>query len=246
MDPFVTLGLKPNASLDEIRATYKRLAREHHPDKGGTVERFQAIQKAYEHVCNRFTKSRFNTIFDNVVNIVPRRQTRIEIKLTLEELFTGKRLIIHGVQIELPAGITPFETIIIPELPNTILMVTVAKHPYFTLDFMSKNLIFKTSISLCEALVGYRGKIKHPNGKMMYLTTPENQIVGHEMVFKAKGAGVPSSEDGTSSDLVVIFSVIMPKTIDSVKHRTALMEVFDCNVPIITKKDDDFVVELNI
>jgi curved DNA-binding protein CbpA len=42
------LGVAPNATPIEIKAAYRRLARIKHPDKGGTTEEFQWLQKAYE------------------------------------------------------------------------------------------------------------------------------------------------------------------------------------------------------
>lgn len=43
-----TLGLERSASLQEIRSAYHKLATAHHPDRGGDVGRFNAIQNAYE------------------------------------------------------------------------------------------------------------------------------------------------------------------------------------------------------
>jgi DnaJ family protein A protein 2 len=37
------LGLSKNASFDEIKAKYKSLAQQHHPDKGGNPELFKKI-----------------------------------------------------------------------------------------------------------------------------------------------------------------------------------------------------------
>jgi DnaJ homolog subfamily A member 2 len=47
-DYYSILGVEKNASGDDIKNAYRKLAREHHPDKGGDKERFQEIQKAYE------------------------------------------------------------------------------------------------------------------------------------------------------------------------------------------------------
>ena len=38
LDYYAILGVSNNASLDEIRKSYKRLALKHHPDKGGNAE----------------------------------------------------------------------------------------------------------------------------------------------------------------------------------------------------------------
>jgi len=42
------LGLDRDASQDEIKKAYRKLAREHHPDKGGDPEKFKKVQEAYE------------------------------------------------------------------------------------------------------------------------------------------------------------------------------------------------------
>lgn len=46
-DYFNTLGVAADASDDEIKRAYKRLAMQHHPDRGGEQTKFQEIQEAY-------------------------------------------------------------------------------------------------------------------------------------------------------------------------------------------------------
>lgn len=48
MDPFAQLGLTSNASLAELKARYLELAKQHHPDAGGTTEGFQQLKEAYQ------------------------------------------------------------------------------------------------------------------------------------------------------------------------------------------------------
>lgn len=45
---YTALGLEPTATAEEIRRAYRRLALEHHPDKGGDAERMMEVQQAYE------------------------------------------------------------------------------------------------------------------------------------------------------------------------------------------------------
>jgi DnaJ-class molecular chaperone len=47
-DYYNTLGVAKNATPDEIKKAYRRLASIHHPDKGGDTATFQTIQTAYE------------------------------------------------------------------------------------------------------------------------------------------------------------------------------------------------------
>lgn len=41
------LGVKSSATPDEIKRAYRKLASQHHPDKGGDVKKFQEIEEAY-------------------------------------------------------------------------------------------------------------------------------------------------------------------------------------------------------
>lgn len=48
MNPYTILGISPSASVKEARAAYRRLAQQHHPDRGGSTAKFQEVKAAYE------------------------------------------------------------------------------------------------------------------------------------------------------------------------------------------------------
>lgn len=52
MDHYSTLGVAKNATPDEIKKAYRKLASQHHPDKGGDKAKFQDIQAAYDTLSN--------------------------------------------------------------------------------------------------------------------------------------------------------------------------------------------------
>jgi DnaJ-class molecular chaperone len=48
MNYYEVLGVADSATAEEIKKAYRRLASQHHPDKGGDKDRFQEIQVAYD------------------------------------------------------------------------------------------------------------------------------------------------------------------------------------------------------
>jgi len=56
------LGLSKNASFDEIKAKYKSLAQQHHPDKeGGDPDLFKKIKHAYEVLSDPINRKKYDT-----------------------------------------------------------------------------------------------------------------------------------------------------------------------------------------
>jgi len=47
-DHYAALGVARTATPDEIKRAFRRLASQHHPDKGGNTQKFQEIQAAYD------------------------------------------------------------------------------------------------------------------------------------------------------------------------------------------------------
>ena len=47
-DYYKTLGVSKNATAEEIKKAYRKMARENHPDAGGDEEKFKDINEAYE------------------------------------------------------------------------------------------------------------------------------------------------------------------------------------------------------
>lgn len=92
---YAVLGVEKNASQEEIRKAYRKLAMTHHPDKGGDVETFKEIQKAYETLSDPELRAQYDQ--------GPEPTQCIQVPIELRDLFVGA---VHtlGIQNRSPCG----------------------------------------------------------------------------------------------------------------------------------------------
>lgn len=57
---YTALELPGDATLEDIKKNYRKLALKYHPDRGGAVEKFQAIQAAHEVLEDPVTKAKYD------------------------------------------------------------------------------------------------------------------------------------------------------------------------------------------
>jgi curved DNA-binding protein len=58
---YEVLGVKEDASADEIKKAFKKLARKHHPDAGGDEARFKDVSEAYEVLSDKEKREEYDT-----------------------------------------------------------------------------------------------------------------------------------------------------------------------------------------
>ena len=80
------LGVNENATQEEIKKTYRKLAMEHHPDKGGNEETFKKISEAYDVLSDENKKTNM-TIKEKIrlVGVIVLKIFLMDLKLTLDK-----------------------------------------------------------------------------------------------------------------------------------------------------------------
>lgn len=269
-NPYDRLGVPRNASMEQVKAAYKKLAMIHHPDKGGNPETFKEINDAFGRIAHpeQYNNPNASSNFQDVdpffrefathffngagggfpftfnTHTMPRgmpMRRMMEVRISLEAVFQGKRFCVNGVNVDIPAN-TPFNTKI--EVPGTsiILITAPKKHDTFDVENGTLDLVMRYSISLCEALTGFKAKIKHPNGECLFVHTGKNKVIQHQGMLRVLGKGLPTHKG--MSDLKIIFDVSIPSKFDVDKYEHVLKEMFDWNIPDIVKQPNDVCVEL--
>ncbi|MBT3230833.1 molecular chaperone DnaJ [Candidatus Uhrbacteria bacterium] len=59
-DYYNTLNVEKGASKDEVKKAFRKLAHEHHPDKGGDQEKFKEVNEAYQVLSDETKRSQYD------------------------------------------------------------------------------------------------------------------------------------------------------------------------------------------
>lgn len=75
-DALNVLNISMDTSKTDARRAYFKLARVHHPDKGGSTAMFLRVKKAYEHVTNDATRQWAQRAFDYIERQAQREERK--------------------------------------------------------------------------------------------------------------------------------------------------------------------------
>jgi DnaJ-class molecular chaperone len=109
MDYYSILGVTRQSSQEDIKKAYRKLAMEHHPDRGGDSVKFAEINEAYETLKDPAKRSQYDTLapsfdfkftnFEDVFNsfgaFSKNKDIKLAVTITLEDVLTGKDLILN-------------------------------------------------------------------------------------------------------------------------------------------------------
>jgi DnaJ-class molecular chaperone len=112
-DYYQLLDVDRSASSEDIKQAFRRLAKEHHPDKGGDKKKFQQIQEAYETLSDPQKRQVYDSPADHLFELhnmqfntffrerTKRKDHYYSCKITLNDVFFGitKKFKLHRTRI---------------------------------------------------------------------------------------------------------------------------------------------------
>ena len=231
------LGVGPDTSADDIKRAYRKLASQHHPDKGGDTARFQEIQEAYAVLSDAgkraaydrpqpsFTNSNgfdFDAIFNMFgANLHQQRKPspRIELWIDLEDVYLGgPRMValqlgnsVSNLEILIPRGIHDQEGVryngLAPGGHDLIVIFRVKPNATWRRD--SNNIITELAVDIWDLILGSSVKIRDLSGNELMITIPSETQPG--AVLRARGKGLPDRRHlAVSGDLLIRLHATIP------------------------------------
>ncbi len=224
-DHYATLGLDRRCTDAQIRAAYRLLAKQHHPDVNGgapaAIAQTQALNAAYEILSDPARRRAYDeelasikrsasqpTIGKAAVNITK------EIHLGIQELLRGTTLEVRVNDPAHPQGPETYELIVPPEtapgtrfrLPRTapvdrgVVLVRVKARPDFRFKVRGSDLRCDLRISAQRALQGGLETVRGATGSMLRVQIPQKIARGE--IIRVAGEGL-SKPRGGRGDLLV-------------------------------------------
>ena len=89
MNHYETLGVAPNATAVEIKAAFRKLASQHHPDRGGDKEKSAAVNDAYAVLSDSERRARYDAGQADVAPPSPEQLLRIKALQVLDAVFNA-------------------------------------------------------------------------------------------------------------------------------------------------------------
>lgn len=249
-DLYQVLECRQNATLEELKKSYKRLVRENHPDRApNSAEAFKAVTHAFDVLSDpnkRALYDRYGTLaveagFDpeRLQRVGPGANIRASITLTfleavngaLRPILVGRRAGASGpVQVRFPPGVEHGQTLEVdgagePGRPpgKLLVSVSVARHPLFHRSGQDVSMTLPITVS--EWIRGAQLPVPTPTGRVM-ITVPSKLARGS--VLRVAGGGVAASNRSAAGDLLVKVQVEVPDLISDARGQALLDDLDAC------------------
>ena len=219
-----TLGLDRRCTTAQIRAAYRRLVKEHHPDVNHTApeatRRVQALNTAHATLSDSVRRAEYDRELDgeNLAGAKVRggkhRDIAQDVMLRIEEFFRGTALNIRvndpanlqgaeSYELEVPPDTAPgtkFRLLRAEEFSGSCVVVRLRVLPGGRFRARGSDLRTDLRISAPRAASGGSETIPGANGRMVRVTIPAGVTRG--AVLRVPGEGLPKPRGGRGDLLV--------------------------------------------
>lgn len=227
-DHYATLGLVPDCTDDQIRAAYRILAKQHHPDRNPDSAEAKALTQslnaAYRVLGNPDQRKRYDRQLKEERAARRRRFGRSappiqqEVHVRIDDLFRGTKL---EVEVNDPGNSAGRECYILKIPPETapnarfriereqndaggIVQVRIKLFPDHLFKVRGSDLRCDLKIPRRIATAGGQQTIRGPQGRMLKVEIPAGVARGE--IIRVTGEGLPNARGGRGDLLVrVIF-----------------------------------------
>lgn len=237
-----TLGLDRRCTTDQIRAAYRRLVKEHHPDVKRTepeaTRRAQLLNTAHATLSDPVRRAAYDQELDEDSPAAPKapggriRDIAQDVMLRVEEFLRGTMLTIRVNDPANPHGAESYELEVPPETaPGTkfrvpraepfaggFVVVRLRVMPGGRLRARGSDLRTDLRISAARAASGGSEMVPGASGRTVRVTIPAGVTRG--AVLRVTGEGLPKPRGGRGDLLVRITYRIEVKVSRGVKRPT--------------------------
>jgi len=233
---YQTLGVERTASAEDIKRAYRKLASQHHPDRGGDTAKFQSVQAAYDVLSDAGKRQQYDSPapqfaggapfdFDNIFNMFgakfqqagqAQQQVRMSLWITLADVAQGgKRTVSLGnmtVEIEIPLGINDGDNVQYTNLGpgGTNLVVNFRIHPHPRWQRQALNLTQDETVVIWDLILGGELPVRDIQGNTLNMMVPAGTQPG--TMLRLKGRGL-RDRSGKTGDLFVRIQARLPDNI---------------------------------
>lgn len=235
---YQTLGVDRTASAEQIKRAYRKLASQHHPDRGGDTATFQQIQAAYDVLGDQQKRQQYDNPapqfnhgpggfdFNNIFNMfgarfqhngqAPPQQVRMSLWITLADVAQGGRRTVSlgqtTIEIEIPLGINDGDSVQYANIGpgGSSLVVNYRIHPHPRWQRQGLNLTQDETVNIWDLILGGETVVRDIQGNNLNMAIPTHTQPG--TVLRLKGRGL-RDRSGAVGDLFVRMQARLPDSI---------------------------------
>ena len=236
-DYYAILGVDKQATDTEIKKAYRKLASQHHPDRGGDASKFKEIQEAYEVLGDASKRAAYSNPqgffsqrhnFDDILNQYftqfdvrsQMRNSRVSLWVSLEDAVQGGKKLVtintghttSPMEIVIPQGIHDEENVryskLAPGGMDLVVNYRVHGHPVWQRDGL--DLLCEKEFDFWQLILGTEVAVKTLLGNELTLKVPAKTKPGS--MLRLKGQGIQRQGHNTG-DVFIKIKAVMPANI---------------------------------